>query len=307
MILVIEGNELLLPGNLGGEEEYFPIAPGDSLDVIVAGLEEINLVRHRRAFRAYLIYSGIDRRIQPGGYTFPTHFSELEIAQALASPPTQTTFSILAGWRAEEISEKLAGAGLDIDPDIFLQEVFSKNREGYLFPGIYPVERSINAVGLVDMAYQRFLSQITPELEAQLAQQGLSLHEAVILGSMIEREAVIEEEMPLIASVFLNRLSKDMNLASDPTIQYALGFNREQGTWWTNPLSLDDLKLPSSYNTYNNPGLPPGPICNPSLAALQAIANPTVSTYLYFRADCDESGRHLFAETFQEHLENACP
>ena len=117
VILVIEGNELLLPGNLGGEEEYFPIAPGDSLDVIVAGLEEINLVRHRRAFRAYLIYSGIDRRIQPGGYTFPTHFSELEIAQALASPPTQTTFSILAGWRAEEISEKLAGAGLDIDPD----------------------------------------------------------------------------------------------------------------------------------------------------------------------------------------------
>ena len=129
----------------------------------------------------------------------------------------------------------------------------------------------------------------------------------MILASIVEREAVVEDEMPLIASVFMNRLANDMNLAADPTIQYALGFNRDQGTWWTNPLSLDDLKLPSSYNTYENPGLPPGPICSPGLAALQAVAAPAQTPFLYFRADCDGSGRHLFAESFQEHLDNACP
>ncbi len=133
------------------------------------------------------------------------------------------------------------------------------------------------------------------------------MHEGVILASIVEREAVVEDEMPQIASVFLNRLRNNLNLAADPTIQYALAYNSEQRTWWTNPLSLDDLKLPSSYNTYENPGLPPGPICNPSLAALQAVAYPAETSFLYFRAACDGSGRHQFSESFQEHLDKACP
>jgi UPF0755 protein len=207
----------------------------------------------------------------------------------------------------EEISEKLPGLGLQLNPDLFIQSVLVSGREGYLFPGIYSVNRDISPDNLVDVFYQRFLSQITPDLESRFSDQGLTLHEAVILASIIEREAVVDEEMPLISSVFLNRLANGMNLAADPTIQYALGFNREQGTWWTNPLSLDDLTLPSSYNTYDNPGLPPGPICNPGLAALQAVANPAQTSYLYFRAECDGSGRHRFAENFQEHLNNACP
>jgi UPF0755 protein len=207
----------------------------------------------------------------------------------------------------EEISERLPDLGINLSPEIFIQTVLVENREGYLFPGIYVVSRDISADSLVEIFYQRFLTQLTPDLESGFSNQGLTLHEAVILASIVEREAVVEEEMPLIASVFLNRLASGMNLASDPTIQYALGFNREQGTWWTNPLTLDDLKLPSSYNTYDNPGLPPGPICNPGLAALQAVANPTQTTYLYFRADCDGSGRHRFAEDFEEHLNNACP
>jgi UPF0755 protein len=117
---------------------------------------------------------------------------------------------------------------------------------------------------------------------------------------------VVEDEMPLIASVFYNRLAVGWKLESDPTVQYALGYNEAQGTWWTNPLSAADLQVDSPY-TYVYSGLPPGPIANPGLAALKAVAFPAQTPYYYFRAACDGSGRHLFAETFDEHLGNACP
>jgi UPF0755 protein len=113
--------------------------------------------------------------------------------------------------------------------------------------------------------------------------------------------------MPLIASVFLNRLNADIKLDADPTVQYAVGYNAAQATWWTNPLSFEDLQLDSPYNTYLYAGLPPGPICNPSIDALRSVAFPAQTPYYFFRAACDGSGRHLFAETFDEHVNNACP
>ncbi len=307
LVLLLSKDDLFETSDINDVETLFPIEPGDSLDKILTGLTHLGLVRHTSEFRAYLIYSGIDTRIQPGEFLFSPGLSELDVAQMLGGPATSlTTVSILAGWRAEEIAATLPGLGLDITSDQFLQVVKSVNKEGYLFPGNYQVSREINAKSLVDLFYEQFINQITPELETHLNEQGLSLPEAVILASIIEREAVVEDEMSQIASVFLNRLRIDLNLSSEPSFQYALGYNEIQGVWWTNPLSLDDLKLPSSYNTYENPGLPPGPICNPGLSALQAVANPADTTFLYFRAACDGSGRHIFAETFEEHLENAC-
>jgi len=308
IILIFSGDELFTPLGTPESSVRMTVNPGTSLEEILNQLEVLGLVQHRSTFRSYLIYSGIDTRIQAGEYRFAGSMTEIEIAQALESPaPSQTTVSILPGWRAEEISATFPGIGLELDPDEFLQIVESEGKEGYLFPGSYPVEREISAVELVDLLYQTFLSQITPEMESRLQNQGLSVHQAVILASIVERETVVEEEMPQIASVFLNRLRANMNLAADPTIQYALGYNQQQGTWWTNPLSLEDLKLPSSYNTYENPGLPPGPICNPGLAALQSIAQPAETDFLYFRALCDGTGRHAFTRTFEEHLQNACP
>jgi UPF0755 protein len=121
---------------------------------------------------------------------------------------------------------------------------------------------------------------------------------------MVEREAVINEEKPLIASVFLNRLALDMKLDSDPTVQYAIGYDP---VWWPNPLSLADLEVDSPFNTYKYAGLPPAPIANPGLSALRAVAFPADTPYFYFRARCDGSGYHDFAETFEEHLSNGCP
>jgi UPF0755 protein len=127
------------------------------------------------------------------------------------------------------------------------------------------------------------------------------------MASIIQREAVVDTEMPLIASVFYNRLAAGMDLQTDPTVQYALGYNNAQGTWWTNPLSRDDLNFDSPYNTYIYYGLPPGPISNPGEAALDAVAYPAESKYYYFQARCDGSGLHNFAETFEQHQENYCP
>lgn len=307
LTLLLSQNKLFEPGDLSGGETYLPVEQGESLDSILAGLTHLGLVRHSSEFRAYLIYSGIDTRIQPGEFYFPAGLSEIEVADMLSGPASQlTTVSILAGWRAEEITENLSGIGLSLDPGIFLEIIRNENKEGYLFPGNYQVDREISPQGLVDQIYENFISHISQDFESRVRDQGLTMHEAVILASIVEREAVVDEEKPIIASVFLNRLKMNINLGADPTVQYALGFNEAQSTWWTNPLSLDDLKLPSSYNTYVNPGLPPGPICNPGLSALQAVANPAETTYLYFRAACDGSGLHIFAETFEEHLGNAC-
>ena len=113
--------------------------------------------------------------------------------------------------------------------------------------------------------------------------------------------------MTLIESVFIKRMNLGMNLGSDTTIQYALGYDSIGQTWWMNPLSLDDLKFDSPYNTYIYAGLPPAPISSPSLDALNAVAFPDSSPYYYFQAKCDGSGYHTFAVTFEEHLSNGCP
>jgi UPF0755 protein len=144
-------------------------------------------------------------------------------------------------------------------------------------------------------------------MQAGFERQGLDVYAAVTLASIVERESIDASEMPLIASVFLNRLAIGMNLDADSTAQYALGYNEGQNTWWTNPLGASDLQVESPYNTYRFPGLPPGPIANPGWNALRAVAFPAQTPYYYFRAACDGSGKHLFAETYAEHLQNACP
>jgi UPF0755 protein len=308
LILLRSQDQLLNPIDHDSPDLVVSIKAGDTPDQVLNTLINLRLVEHGAAFRAYLIYSGIDTKLQPGDYQFPPDISELELANLLGQPGSKlVNLSILAGWRSEEIGEQLTGLGFNITQQQFAEAVMRSGREGFLFPTTYQVMREISADELVERMYQEFFSQITPELESGFSAKGLTMDQAVILASIIQREAVVEEEMPLIASVFLNRLDQGLKLEADPTVQYALGYNANQETWWTNPLSLEDLRINSPYNTYEYPGLPPGPICNPGLPALRAVANPANTNYQYFRSACDGSGRHLFAETFEDHLDNACP
>jgi UPF0755 protein len=218
----------------------------------------------------------------------------------------------------EEIAASLPSSGLDITPSAFLAAASAPadtpgflpagaSAEGFLLPGTYTLPRSTSADQLVFLLLQSFSAGLTPDLQNGFSSHGLTVFQAVTLASIIQREAVVADEMPMIASVFYNRLAANMRLQTDPTVQYALGYDAAHSTWWTNPLSLDDLKVDSPYNTYLHPGLPPGPISNPGLAALQAVAAPAQSKYLYFQARCDKSGLHNFAETLEQHQQNNCP
>jgi len=301
-------DQLTEPTNPFGNITSFQIVLGESPIAVSQRLEEGGLIQSAEAFRVYLIYSGMDTQIQAGEYTLSPALNSLEIAQALLDPnPTNATLVILPGWRLEEVGVAVPTSGLSIKREEFVDLAEAEFAEGYLLPGTYELPRSTAAPALITTLRATFDLSITDEMLGGFEQQGLSLHEAVILASIIEREAVVDEEMPLIASVFFNRLAIGMKLETDPTVQYAIGYNHAQSRWWTNPLTLQDLQINSPYNTYIYPGLPPGPICSPGINALRAVAFPAQTPYYYFRATCDDSGRHFFAETFAEHQGNACP
>jgi len=305
-------------GTTSGEQE-FSISSGEPPASVAVRLEQAGLIRDADAFRDYLIYSGLDTGIQAGNYTLSPALSSMQIAERLQdATPAQVKFVVLPGWRMEEIAASMPTSGLDISPEQFLAAARDPragldflppgaSAEGMLFPDEYTLPRAMQADQLVGLLISHFATALTPEMRAAFSRQGLDVYQAVSLASIIQREAVQQDEQPVIASVFLNRLAAGMTLGADPTIQYALGFDAASGSWWKSPLTADDLAVVSPYNTYNNPGLPPGPISNPSLSALQAVANPAKTNYLYFRARCDGSGRHAFAETYDQQLQNACP
>jgi UPF0755 protein len=219
----------------------------------------------------------------------------------------------------EEVAESLSTSGLTITDDEFISAAKDPPNqydflagagwaEGFLYPDSYIFSRNLSsAEEMIQEMVRNFAVHLTSDLTDGFQRQGLSVYQAVILASMVEREAVQDEEQALIASVYLNRLNIGMKLDADPTVQYAIGYNFLQQTWWTNPLSLIDLQVNSLYNTYRYEGLPPTPIANPGMDALRAVADPAETSYLFFRARCDGSGFHEFSETFDEHLQNGCP
>ena len=314
-------HDLVSPVNPEGVEESFSIALGESVDDVISALQNRGLIRNPTALRNYLVFSGLDKNIQAGEFKLNPSMNVLQIAHALLdATPTEITFSILAGWRVEEIAASLPTSGLAFSSDEFLALVKDPklitvpadfpavaNLEGFFLPGIYELPRASSAKQMIETIIAIGWAKVTPELKAAFQKNGLDIFQAFILASLVQREAMVPEEMPQIASVFLNRLQIDMKLDSDPTVQYALGYDPAMATWWKNPLTWADLQIVSPYNTYLNLNLPPGPICNPSLAALESVAFSAQTPYYYFRARCDGTGLHSFAITFEEHQNNVCP
>jgi UPF0755 protein len=310
---------LTRPLDRNGGEQEFTVEQGESVNSIASRLEIVGLIQDSGAFRSYLIYSGLDTTIQSGKYKLSAAMSTIEIARKLQdATPEEVTFVILPGWRMEEIAASLTTSGLSFSPDEFLNAARTPHpdydflgdattTEGFLFPDSYIVPRGVTANDFVNGLLRNFALHLTSDLKTQFQREGLTVYQAVTLASVVEREAVHDEEKPLIASVYLNRFEINMKLDADPTVQYALGYSPINQSWWTSPLSLIDLQVNSPYNTYINAGLPPTPIANPSLDALRAIAFPADTNYLYFRAKCDGSGYHDFSATFDEHLKNGCP
>jgi len=310
---------LTRPLDTSGAEQSFTVEVGESVDTVANRLQSVGLIQDAEALRSYMIYSGIDTSMQAGEYQLSTAMSAMDIAHQLQdATPEEVTFVVLPGWRLEEIADSLPTSGLTVTSDEFLSATKTppheydflagaSSIEGFVYPDSYIFSRKISVDEMIHDILRNFSTHLTLDLKNGFERQGLTVYQAVTLASMVEREAVHEEEQPLIASVYLNRLKIGMKLDADPTVQYAIGYNFLQQSWWTNPLSLLDLQVNSVYNTYKYPGLPPTPIANPGSNALRAVAFPAETTYYFFRAKCDGSGFHEFAKTFDEHLQNACP
>jgi UPF0755 protein len=319
--LFINRDKMFSPLDLNGTEQEFIVDQGESVSMVCIRLEQDRLIGDAELFRIYLVYSGLDRQLQSGVYQLSSIMTPMEIAaDLLDATPKDVIVTVLPGWRIEEVARNVAGSGLNITESDFialayapLPEFFdylpvseAPSLEGFLFPGTYIIPREANLITVVETLLSGFSNAVSQDMIDGFARQGLSINQAVTLASIVEKEAVMDEEKPMIASVFYNRLANAMRLETDPTVQYALGFQTELSSWWKSPLSSADLAVDSPYNTYQIFGLPPTPIANPDLSSLQAVAYPAETPYFYFRAACDGSGLHNFSITYEEHLNNAC-
>ncbi len=303
----------------------FSVREGETAQEICERLRVEGWIPSADLVASYLVYSGGDRSIGSGLYLLRAGQTPRQIADALSSGEGKVrSITVFAGWRIEEIAQALSASGVPISSADFLAAASARPEagtdldslyreipsgvglEGFLFPGTYNVLPGETPDSLLERMLRAFAQSVPAEWSDAYRARGLNLYQAVTLASIIQREAKWEDEMPLIASVFYNRLKINMALQSDPTVQYAVGFHADRNGWWANPLLDSDFLLDSPFNTYRYPGLPPSPICNPGGAALRAVAFPSDSSYLFFQAACDGSGRHNFGTTLLEHMANAC-
>lgn len=317
--LLLSQRELTTSAKESSGSESFEIPEGSKVYQIARNLEKAGFIKDAGSFRDYLIYKGYDSTIRAGKYNFPISLSAIEIAELVRSDNPIVSFYLYPGWRAEEVAKGLEISGIQISQDEILRIVNNpaeygisvdsqvpNSLEGYLYPGVYELSRDATARDVINTFIFRFVGESLPSINSRKESIGLSMNEIVTLASIIQRETLVEDEMPRMASVFFNRLSHGMKLETDPTVQYSIGYDPDSGSWWKNPLNYADLQFQSNFNTYVIYGLPPHAISNPSLAAINAVLYPESTNYFYFQANCDNSGKHVFAVTYEEHLSNNC-
>jgi len=323
----LEANQDALESPMGTDDTpiAFTIESGQSVAEIAGNLKAKRLIADTELFRRYVQAKGLDAGIQAGTYTLNQTMTLPEIARTLQTGATaEQQVTIPEGKRLEEVAEIVAEQ-TSIAPADFLaltqtgwssttlpqqysflaQVPVTGSLEGFLFPDTYRLPIDATATDLVDRMLYNFDVKVTPELREAFSAHGLSLVEGIALASIVEREAVLDSERPVIAGVFHNRLRDGWPLSSCPTVQYALGYRPDEGSWWKRFLTFDDLEVVSAYNTYRNLGLPPGPIASPGLDAIGAAAQPAETEFYFFMVDCTkEDGSHVFAANEAEHLAN---
>lgn len=299
----------------------FVVKQGDTAAQISERLQSQGLISDARVFRWMADLEEVAGELAVGEYELSPSMKPSEVLAVLAGGKTKAAplVTIPEGWRAEQIAERMAARGVGtVDqfmalvkggrsplPGLATRPVGS-SLEGYLFPESYQVNAKTTPDQMVDRMLDEFESRFTEDMKAEVAARGLTIHQVVTMASLVEREAVVPSERPLVAGVFYNRLREGMLLQTDPTVQYAVASSQQDSQkrygWWKTALTKEDLAIDSPYNTYLHPGLPPGPICNPGLASLKAAVEPVATDYLYFVAKQD--GTHAFAKTLDEHNDN---
>ncbi|MDQ7796313.1 MAG: endolytic transglycosylase MltG [Spirochaetia bacterium] len=289
------------------------IKNGATLSSVSRDLRAANVIPSSKIFALYMRLAGAERAIKPGTYRFEPSLPPYEVARKLIRGDTiALKVMIPEGRTARQIAQILESQNI-VDASTFLAAVNdpvlteklgipAKSSEGYLFPDTYFFEPGSDAEQIVVQMVANFraaMKKIAGEMQDTLNAQ--ALYEKVILASMVEREYRVPEDAPLIASVFVNRLSKNMPLQSCATVVYVL--TEHLGRPHPSIVYYNDLRVKDPYNTYLNRGLPPGPISNPGEVSLKAALFPSKTDFLYFRLDDSSSGKHRFSRTLQEHNE----
>lgn len=279
----------------------FVVKPGEGLREIANRLKSDNLINSSVAFFLLTKKMGIDGQIEAGDFRLSPNMSAEEVARTLTHGTLDNTVTIPEGKRATEVAGILKATVPTYSPSWATKLA---NYEGYLFPDTYRISH--------DATIDSIITQMTSNFDKKYAtlnttNSKLTKNQIVTLASMVEREARFPQDRPLVASVFLNRLNLGMALQLDATVQYAVASIKCQTTdttcnWWPNNLTIQDIRVNSPYNTYQNPGLPPTPIANPGLSALQAVVSPAKTDYLYYLSDA--KGHIHFAKTLEEHNQN---
>ncbi|MHC1758771.1 MAG: endolytic transglycosylase MltG [Negativicutes bacterium] len=276
---------------------------GDIADI----LADRNLIRDKKAFLLAAKRAGLDKSLQAGEYELSRQMDVRQMIEMMAKGKTAySQFTVPEGFTVEQIASLLEEKGMarkerfltlaqkyaPFDKEPSRPEV-KYRAEGFLYPDTYKISKGAGEEEILQTMAREFQRQFTPELQAKARASGLSTYDVIVLASLIEREVQLAKERPMVARVFLNRIKLGMPLQSCATIQYILGYAKEE-------LTIADTQLPSPYNTYLHQGMPPGPVANPGLPSIQAALNPVEGDWLYFVVD-GKTGGHRFSRTLAEH------
>jgi UPF0755 protein len=294
----------------------FTVEVGDSLEAISLRAEQAGLIRSASAFKLYAKVSGLAPAYKAGNFAFSGPVSLESLSSALVAGDKQSNtvrITVPEGYAIRDIDAHLAKNGLSVSgefsrrlasPDFlatarqtydFLADEKVLSLEGYLFPDTYDVYKDVKPEELARKMLDNFERKLKPEWLDEIKRQGKSLQDMVIMASLVEKEVRKVEDMKMVADIFWRRLDNGQAFESCATLAYVLGVNKPQ-------YSLEDTQVDSPYNTYRHKGLPPGPIANPGLNAIEAAIFPLSNNYNFFLTARD--GRTIFSASFEEHVAN---
>jgi UPF0755 protein len=306
VLFVLTGFIFIPPFFFPGSDIDVPVYSKTTAREIARSLEEKGILHFAFPFRVLAKLTHADRKLKAGLYRLNPRMSLWEVLTTLSEGKSELlALKVPEGYTTDQIAQELEKMKVMTVSDFMKTAqdtqtlkklgVSGPTAEGFLFPETYRVPVGASSQALVELMVRQFFDSVGSDFEDRCRQRGLTPYQAVILASIVEREAQKADERPIVAGIMYNRLHKKMRLEVNATLNYVLENKR---AWLTN----DQINTQSPYNTYQHRGLPPTPICNPGLASLQAVLDPADVPYLYYVAKGD--GSQLFAATFEEHQKN---
>lgn len=292
---------LFQPVNQGQTETAtFVIPRGQAVNVIAQRLEDAGFIRSQLVFRLVIKQQDLENKLQAGSFQLSPAMDLATLASQLTQGTNDLWVTIPEGWRREQIAQSLASQELPaFNVDEFLS--LTIGLEGQLFPDTYLFARESTTATIVQVLVDNFKAKVVTGLEKEISVSPHNFSSALIMASMIEREAAGWQEMHQVAGILWHRSELGMPLQVDATLQYLTGYDETSQSWWAPPASADK-QLDSPFNTYLYADLPPAPICNPGLSAIKAALDPAKTDYLYYLHD--RAGGIHYAQTFKEHNAN---